>query len=312
MDDQGCAILLYYKYLDLQEHQDSVAAWYKCVCEQLSLRGRVRVAVDGINVTLGGQTAALQKHVRAVKEHEEIRGGDIDFKLAEWQGASTPVAQETGFANLAVSTCKVVPSSAPLSALPVLRAEQAIYRLWQEVVSIGSAALPPALLAEQAAPHLSPGEWHMMMEDAARGGKSDLCLLDVRNKYETRVGRMHAVRPASVLHCVDEVFFRLGNDEAFAFELLTEEGPVAVVCCVIRALFAIRPKAPYKYDKSCVECLHLQDGLRHMDPGLRCFSDLPGWLAEHRHELAGHRVAMYCTGALSSQLIIPIMYLGAL
>lgn len=48
---------------------------------------RVRVALDGVNCTLGGSLVALRKHMSSVKEHAILRGGDIDFKLSASRGA---------------------------------------------------------------------------------------------------------------------------------------------------------------------------------------------------------------------------------
>lgn len=43
---------------------------------------RVRVALDGVNCTLGGTVAALERHMEGVRSHDMIRGQDIDFKLS--------------------------------------------------------------------------------------------------------------------------------------------------------------------------------------------------------------------------------------
>lgn len=59
-------VLLYYSYrsLDAETTQPAMAAWFRENCALLGLRGRVRVALDGINVTLGGRWDALHQ-VRA-------------------------------------------------------------------------------------------------------------------------------------------------------------------------------------------------------------------------------------------------------
>jgi predicted sulfurtransferase len=48
--DQG--VLLYYKYIDLSQHQVDVEQFYLTLCEILGQKGRIRVARDGINVTV--------------------------------------------------------------------------------------------------------------------------------------------------------------------------------------------------------------------------------------------------------------------
>lgn len=57
-----------------------------CLRWHVVMRARVRVALDGVNCTLGGDAAALGRHVAGVKEHALIRGEDIDFKLSASQG----------------------------------------------------------------------------------------------------------------------------------------------------------------------------------------------------------------------------------
>lgn len=129
--DQG--VLLYYKYVDLGDSQHEVQEWMQRLCEGLSLRGRIRVARDGINTTVwlsrgsqgsklpearcaliaisliqvGGSMAALRAHVEAVQQHPML-GSDIDFKLAISEGpSSAQAARETNFQSLAVSLCQV-------------------------------------------------------------------------------------------------------------------------------------------------------------------------------------------------------------
>lgn len=45
-------ILLYYKYVDLASRQEDVRQWFLTLCEELQLKGRIRVARDGINCTV--------------------------------------------------------------------------------------------------------------------------------------------------------------------------------------------------------------------------------------------------------------------
>ncbi len=45
-------MLLYYCYADLSECRDDIYLWLKSNSENLGLRGRVRIAFDGINVTV--------------------------------------------------------------------------------------------------------------------------------------------------------------------------------------------------------------------------------------------------------------------
>ena len=51
-EHEGDAILLYYKYAPLAGREAEVKAWYEARCGVLRQRGRVRVATDGVNVTV--------------------------------------------------------------------------------------------------------------------------------------------------------------------------------------------------------------------------------------------------------------------
>ena len=140
-------VLLYYKYIDLASRQEAVRAFYVELCGGLEQKGRIRVAKDGVNVTVsawlafasrngshvdhldhravsrrcalptqvGGNMPSLDRHIEAVKAHPLLQGCDIDFKLAASSGPVNDAAQQqTGFTRLAVNLCQVPsPSRSP-------------------------------------------------------------------------------------------------------------------------------------------------------------------------------------------------------
>ena len=57
--EQG--ILLYYKYVDLSVEQEQVHQLMLSLCRDLDLRGRVRVAIDGINCTVNSLGTCCSK-----------------------------------------------------------------------------------------------------------------------------------------------------------------------------------------------------------------------------------------------------------
>ena len=55
-------VILYYKYFDHELNEEEQLALVEAqeeLCSRLGLRGRVRVATEGINGTLGGDAAAV-------------------------------------------------------------------------------------------------------------------------------------------------------------------------------------------------------------------------------------------------------------
>ncbi|MGC2310632.1 MAG: rhodanese-related sulfurtransferase [Candidatus Babeliaceae bacterium] len=70
-------IILYYKYITLAD-TNQIYKWQKKLCEQLALKGRVIIAHEGINGTLGGSTAAINEYMYQMKQNEFFF--DTDFK----------------------------------------------------------------------------------------------------------------------------------------------------------------------------------------------------------------------------------------
>jgi predicted sulfurtransferase len=193
-------VLLYYRYIDLRagavddgasisaaadprgavddgacvsaaaDPRAAVKAFIERSCA--GLRGRVRVAYDGINATIGGPRARLLQHIRDVRSHPVLSGGGggpaIDFKLAASGGPRTEAAAAaTNFHRLSVA-------------------------LRRELVTLGPAAAGRADPLSNGAPLLSAAEFHAELAAAAAGDGPPVALIDARNVYETAIGRFEA------------------------------------------------------------------------------------------------------------------------
>ncbi len=73
-------ILLYYKYVEI-EYPGAVAKWHQKICKELGLTGRVIIAHEGINGTLGGSIENTQKYIDELTQDPRFHG--IDFKEAQ-------------------------------------------------------------------------------------------------------------------------------------------------------------------------------------------------------------------------------------
>ncbi|CAN6329436.1 unnamed protein product [Urochloa humidicola] len=97
-------VLLYYKYAEVPDAA-ALAAFYEEHCRGLALVGRVRVGPDGVNATLGGRMAALEKHIGEISSNTFFDG--TDFKLASCEDpVDEKVARECGFTSLSVRVVK--------------------------------------------------------------------------------------------------------------------------------------------------------------------------------------------------------------
>ncbi|GAQ88930.1 hypothetical protein KFL_004700120 [Klebsormidium nitens] len=162
-------VLLYYKYVPISD-VPLIVKWYEDLCTSLGLVGRIRVSPEGVNVTIGGSTVALEEHIEQVCSHPSL--GSCDFKVAhcvEPLLANPVLVQECGFESLSVRAVK-------------------------EVVSLGNVASHAT--SAVAGTHLSPTDFHQHLLAAATRQAEDVgrpsggvVVLDARNVYETRIGR---------------------------------------------------------------------------------------------------------------------------
>lgn len=149
-------VLLYYSYVTIADVAEALR-WQRILCEHLDLRGRVRVSPEGVNILLDGTVRSLRCYCDCVETYGGF-GHGIDFKLSN----AGPTQQR--FPKL---SCK--PTA--------------------HVVEIGlqdTLARP-----EVGGKHVAPDEWHDILQGigSSESHPKDVVLLDVRNVYESRIGR---------------------------------------------------------------------------------------------------------------------------
>ena len=147
-------VLLYYLYVGLSSPNEACEeqlAWGA----DLNLNGRIRVSTEGINGTLDGDATSVQEYMRRMDA--KFSQQQIDWKLGTY-----PPECLRRFKGL---VCKVT----------------------KEIIStdLDPAALERVVRAGPG-PHLTPEEWHQII---TRDPPGNLCLIDARNYYETRIGR---------------------------------------------------------------------------------------------------------------------------
>ena len=84
-------ILLYYKYVPIQ-YPKQIQKWLEKLCLTLDLKGRIIIAHEGINGTIGGDKKNIEIYKSAMLKHELF--SDIDFKESE--------SNEQSFAKLRI------------------------------------------------------------------------------------------------------------------------------------------------------------------------------------------------------------------
>jgi len=158
-------ILLYYVFTPLAD-PEAIRLWQRDLCESLGLRGRILIAKDGLNGTVGGDLPALKRYVRKTRQYAPFAG--IDFKWSEGTGLDEAGAS-LDFPRLVV-------------------------KVRDEIVSFGS---PESLSVDAGGvvgggTRLAPAELHALV--AERG--DDVVFFDGRNAFEAEIGRFkNAVVP---------------------------------------------------------------------------------------------------------------------
>ncbi|XP_064147769.1 thiosulfate sulfurtransferase/rhodanese-like domain-containing protein 2 isoform X2 [Loxodonta africana] len=148
----GGEVLLYYCYCDLQDPH-WICAWQTALCQNLHLTGKVRIAKEGINGTVGGSKLATRLYVEVM--------------------LSCPLFKD----YLCKDDFKT--SKGGAHCFPELRVG-----VFEEIVPMG---ISPSKIS-----YKKPGEFHKEVENfltLANQEQSDTILLDCRNFYESKIGR---------------------------------------------------------------------------------------------------------------------------
>lgn len=70
-------IILFYKYIEIQ-YPKRIAKWQHKLCTELGLTGRIIIAHEGVNITLGGSQESLDRYKQLMTENPLF--DNIDFK----------------------------------------------------------------------------------------------------------------------------------------------------------------------------------------------------------------------------------------
>lgn len=178
---EGGSVLLFYRYwantpVLPTEHApkaldpQALADFHRELVSQLNIGGKLRIATEGFNITLGGTTTAIAKYIEACRTHWSFAG--IDLSTREACDAYFKPTPGCACAFGAKASVKVTAEITPLGITNYAPSS------WSNIIS------------------LAPADFH----DLCR--KGEIPLIDVRNHYESRIGYFVsgdgtvAVRPA--------------------------------------------------------------------------------------------------------------------
>lgn len=111
-------ILLFYKYITLEKPED-IRDWQRTLCLKLGLKGRIILASEGINGTVGGSQEAIEQYKKALTANPLF--ADIDFKEAPGGAECFPklrVIVKKEIVNFGIDTQKVSAKDAGIYLTP--------------------------------------------------------------------------------------------------------------------------------------------------------------------------------------------------
>ncbi|XP_020647050.3 thiosulfate sulfurtransferase/rhodanese-like domain-containing protein 2 [Pogona vitticeps] len=157
MTSEAGQVLLYYCYCEVAD-PEGLCAWQKALCRHLHLTGKIRIASEGINGTVGGSKIATSLYMDAMLSHPLFKGTLMrdDFKTSK------------GGAH----------------CFPDLRTG-----VFEEIVPMG--INPNEVSYKESGIHLTPKEFHIEVEkylSQGSKGQAETLLLDCRNFYESKIG----------------------------------------------------------------------------------------------------------------------------
>lgn len=116
-------VILFYKYVEISD-AEIFAGSQRALCESLGLKGRVLIAAEGINGTLAGPAAAVDRYVAELRA--DPRFNNVEIKRSDGDAGTFP---------------------------------KLVVKVRPEIVTLNAGALPA-----DRENHLSPREWKEMLE----------------------------------------------------------------------------------------------------------------------------------------------------
>src|SRR5450631_3553633 len=117
-------VILFYKYVPIR-NAEILAAEQRAFCSSLELKGRILIASEGINGTLGGPVEGVNRYVAILKA--DTRFSDIEIKISAGNAGTFP---------------------------------KLVVKVRSEIVTLNAGAITPDTDNQ-----LSPAEWKRMMEE---------------------------------------------------------------------------------------------------------------------------------------------------
>ncbi|KAK4489343.1 hypothetical protein RD792_005150 [Penstemon davidsonii] len=175
LEECPLVVVSFYKFADFPDHA-YLRKPLKELCERLRVSGGIILAPEGINGSICGTRDSVEEVLAFIQTDERLKG------LRRIESPVSPEEEAIHHGHM---------SSSPLAAgedAP-FRWDHVRVKLKKEIVTLGMPSVSPI---EKVGEYVSPKEWNELISDP------DTVVIDVRNDYETRIGKFkRAVDPCT-------------------------------------------------------------------------------------------------------------------
>ncbi|KAL4620678.1 hypothetical protein ACB092_06G172600 [Castanea dentata] len=176
-DSQSLVVVSFYKFADFPDHAH-MRKPLKDLCQQLRVSGGIILAPEGINGSICGTRESVERVLGFIQSDNRLKG---------LRQVESPVSPE----DEAIHHGHGHSTSSPLAAgedAP-FRWDHVRVKLKKEIVTLGMPSVSPI---EKVGTYVNPRDWNALISDP------DTVVIDVRNDYETRIGKFkEAVDPCT-------------------------------------------------------------------------------------------------------------------
>ncbi|KAF9087417.1 hypothetical protein BGX23_008146 [Mortierella sp. AD031] len=169
-------VILFYAYLPIADPL-ALARLHKSWFMDLDLCGKVKLATEGINATLSGLSASVTEYIDRLTNLPEFES----LKLCRPATATSQANFDPDLLKKRFDFFK------PTEGCRHVFGEDASIKVVEEICPLGAPELSVFHDPENRQGKLPPSEFHLKLKEAE--GSDDYVVLDVRNYYESSIGR---------------------------------------------------------------------------------------------------------------------------
>ena len=179
-DPELGTLMLLYSYLTFSE-PISISRLFKIWFTVLELCGKVKLATEGINATLSGLSASVIEYIDRLTALPE-------FESLNLSRPATTTSQHNNYTDIdATLKRKRFTFFKPTEGCRHVFGEEASIKIVEEICPLGAPELSVYHDPKNKQGKLPPEEFHAKLKESE--GRDDYVVLDVRNYYESSIGR---------------------------------------------------------------------------------------------------------------------------